>query len=193
MKLIYTIKVAPLVLLIIGMLPIIIQAAELDGHFSVEDKKYIVDYSFNSTCSESLILNICYDFGHLLNFAAQEHTKIKQIDLNGDQYTVVYEYNYLFYRNRTTYLKTIEPRTNRINFYMLDFAQNISILPNVVESYGYYEVTSDAQGHAVRYFQETILDTELRGFYLTYVRSRTEDFLRKFEDYIRGFEDNSLR
>jgi hypothetical protein len=76
---------------------------------------------------------------------------------------------------------------------MIDFAQNIGVLPNVVDSRGYYEVTSEGEGYAVRYFQETILDTYLEGFYLTYVRSRTEDFLSKFENYIRGFEDNSLR
>lgn len=184
---------APVTILIFGLPSVTIRAGALDSCFIVEDKKYVIDYCFHSTCSESLIMNICYDFEHLVNFAEQPHTEIRQDTSGLDFYVVIYDYQYLFYRSRSVYSKRMEPQQHRVFFRMIDFSQNIGVLPGVVDSYGYYEVTSDAEGCTVRYFQETSLDADLEGFYLTHVRSGTEAFLRKFENYIRGFEDTKSR
>jgi hypothetical protein len=159
----------------------------LDAFSIHDDTTYIVEYSFTTTCSESLLLDICYGFGHLLNFAARKHTTISELTSGEDWYTVVYEYRYLFYRSRSTYTKRIEPDRGRVSFEMIDFEQNIRVLPVVVRSSGFYEISCGDE-RVVKYYQTTVLDGELTGFCLHYVINRTERFLRDFETYVKKHE-----
>lgn len=159
----------------------------LDAFSVHDDTTYIVEYSFATTCSESLLLEICYGFGHLLNFATQEHMTISELTSGEGWYTVVYGYRYLFYRSRSTYTKRIEPDKGRVTFEMIDFEQNIRVLPVVVRSSGFYEIACGEE-RVVKYYETTVLDGELTGFCLDYVINRTERFLRDFEIYVKKHE-----
>jgi len=164
------------------------QAETLETFFKCEDTICVVEYTFTTTCAESLLLDICYDFIHLLNFAKQKHTKITQMDANDDRYTVIYEYSWLFYQSRSTYVKQLQRNLKRVIFEMIGFSQNVNIFPCVLKSDGYYEVGYYDLSRRVTYFQRTILDKKPTGFYLKYSAKATEDFLKNFESYVRKHE-----
>ncbi len=166
----------------------VVQADTLDVFFSCEDTIYIIEYTFSTTCGESLLLDICYDFGHLLNFANQKHTTITKMNAYDGCYTVIYEFSQFFYQSRSTYVKRLLPNLKRVYFEMIDFSQNIDIFPNVLKSYGYYEVGCNDLERKVIYYQKTILDKKPTGSYVAYTAKATEDFLKSFESYVRKHE-----
>lgn len=164
----------------------------LDTFFSYHDTKYIIEYSFTTTCSESLLFHICYDYKHLLKFASQEHTTIEKVESHNDWHTLCYQYRYLFYRSHSIYIKRLVLDTKSVTFHMIDFTQNIRIFPHVVKSSGYYAITCDGDERKVTYFQETVLDTKLSGFYLRFVIDKTQYFLKNFESYVKKWEVDTM-
>jgi hypothetical protein len=169
----------------------LLQGGALPAFFAHEGTKYTIKYAFTSTCSESMLLSICYDFGHVVDFAREVHTTISLVDSHDTWHTVAYEYHYLLYRSRSTYIKRLVLNESKVTFEMIEFDQNIKILPNVTVSAGCYEIGSEDGKRKVTYLQQTELDSELSGLCLRSIVRRTECFLRNLKDYVEKHETDS--
>lgn len=181
-------RIALLALLLISAMASSLDGETIDTVIRCDDTKYTIEYSFRTVCDESLLLNICYDYGHLVNFAAQKNLTIDKLMEGSDWHNVIYKYHYLFYRNSTTYTKRLLIDSSMVIFEMVDFSQNFGLFPKVIESRGHYRIERDVEGHRVEYYQETVLDREITGFYLDHLMKATNEFLNSFEDYVRSHE-----
>lgn len=181
-------RISLFILLMVCAIASFLDGETVDTVIRCDDASYTVEYSFLTVCGESLLLNICYDYGHLVNFAVQKNLTIEKLAEGSDWYNVVYEYHYLFYRNSTTYTKQLLTDSNIVVFEMVDFSQNFGLFPEVIESRGHYKIEEDDGGHKVEYYQEVVLDREFTGFYRNHLIKRTKEFLSNFENYIRSHE-----
>jgi hypothetical protein len=176
------------VLLMLCAISSFLEGETIDTVIRCDDTKYTVEYSFMTVCDESLLLNICYDYGHLVDFAVQKNLTIGKLAEGPDWHNVVYRYHYLFYRNSTTYTKRLLTDSSMVTFEMIDFTQNLGLFSKVTESRGHYRIERDGEGHRVEYYQETVLDREITGFYLDHLMKSTNEFLSSFENYVRSHE-----
>lgn len=167
------------------------QAQEVGSFLTCEDSIYKVEYTFTTRCKKNMLLEICFEFSHLIEFAKQKNTTIKLLESGENWYTVEYDYRYFIYTNNSIYKKTIIPQENLVKFEMINYSQNIGILPKVLAASGYYKVIANEKENEVTYYQKTILDRQMDRFYLKSVKRKTEEFFLNLKEYIEKFEDKN--
>jgi hypothetical protein len=67
---------------------------------------------------------------------------------------------------------------------MIDYNQNIDILPSIISSTGYYQVTQDSSGCLVRYYQSVALSRRIEGWYAKRLKKETLQFFEDLMHYI---------
>ncbi len=177
------------------LLPIIgisnAQAQEIDSFLFVKDSIYTVEYKFTTICPEDKLLEIFYDFSHLMKFARTKNTTIKQLEKGENWHNVQYDYHYFIYKSSAIYKKTIIPKDTLVKFELINYSHNIGIIPKVLAAFGYYKITHENEENLVTYYQETILEGPMQWFHLNLVKSQTKEFLTNLKDYVKKFEDRN--
>jgi hypothetical protein len=136
--------------------------------------------------SVSCVIQIIYDFKHLKHFL----TSADSIDLvreGTNWYEARFTYHYLIFQNKIIYRRILKKEENRVTFEMVSCEQNSKLLPKILFSNGYYEISADKECAWVTYFEESTLEPsrfEWKVFFLeTFVEKEAGRFLRELKKY----------
>lgn len=165
------------------------QAEEINSFLSFEDSTYTVDYTFTTTCGKDKLLEIYYQFSHLVKWVKQTNMTFRLLKSGENWYIVQYDYHFFAYKSSTVYKKTIMGEDNLVKFEMINYSSNFDLVPKVISSTGYYRITPQKNQNIVTYYQKTILAQPINWFYLKWVENQTRKFLLDMQDYTKKFED----
>ncbi|MCL6590196.1 MAG: hypothetical protein K6U80_09615 [Firmicutes bacterium] len=149
----------------------------------VEGASYVLEYSYTTKCPKDLLISILYDFDHLTRIATLAKT-IKLVDQGPNWYIVQYEYAYLGYHNRLSYLTTLEPDDNIVRYELIDFWQNIKLLPVPVSAKGYWKVIEGPEFNTIYDSQENIFEKPLSALAKLIMPKETMSYAARLEKYI---------
>ncbi len=150
-----------------------------------DDHTYEVVHRFETNCDRVQLLDILYDFSHLLEFMT-DVDRLEKSHETATSYRVTYSYKYLFYKSRLVFKKTKHEKESIIEFQLESNWDNVEFLPELVNVHGFWKVErgSAPDGWTVRYYQRSVFDDDIGFFYGKILKARTFKFLRSLERYI---------
>lgn len=158
------------------------QAKEFDYAFMHQDNAYSFRGNFFIQAEAECLLDRIFHFEHLAEFAAGA----KSIDLirHGENWhEVAYTYRkFLIFETHSTWRRTLKRAQQQVVFEMISNQNNLDLMPTVLSSKGYYQISAEADGYRVEYFQECRLKSSyLLAAYMNQLEKEAIKFLREFK------------
>jgi hypothetical protein len=157
--------------------------ADLRYDFSHDETNYRFEGTFRAPAKADCLLRILFEFDHLKNYVT--HTESATLEKSGEDWQeVTYQYRNLFYKARSTFLRTLNPAQNRVEYRLIHLEEGGMVRPDIRSISGYYGVTDEGGFRRVTFFQEGELGGGmLSGFYFNNAKKVAADFLREIEGY----------
>jgi len=138
------------------------------------------------------LMDVMYNFKHLSEYAIGA-SSIEWVR-NGDNcYEVTYTYRiFVIFENKSTWRRTLSNEEQKVIFEMISSENNISLMPQLLSSSGYYQIKREQVGYQVEYFQEcTVKPGPLKNSYIAMAREKAHEFLSELKKYIEETCDES--
>lgn len=164
------------------------EIGEINGanyEFIQEDTSYSFRGSFVIKAELNCLISIAYDFEHVIQYNSGAKS-IELIQQGENWYKVSYTYRKLIiFENTSIWRRTLKRDEQKILFEMISNKSNISIVPEVLSSLGYYQIKPEQEGYRVEYFQECKLKPGfLKDTYINKAKKEAIKFLLEFKKYV---------
>ena len=158
---------------------------------NLEDLRYSVEYWDYFECNADSLLNICFDPNHLRGYL-NKNLIMEIISDHDSTNTLSYVYNNQYYVNVSVYSRYIFPEHDSIWFTLEEFYQNIPLLADIKNMYGYYKISDHDTYSLLHYCQVIDIENEsyanrngigylIEGYYLKLYMKK---FIRNLKKYI---------
>ena len=160
------------------------QEDEIHYHFTQTDSGYSFYGSFKLFADPKCILAICFNPDDLIKLAPDA----KEVTLTGqgsDWNQLRYTYRkYLFFENSSVWNRQLDEDRFRVDFSLVWSENNLSIMPEIVSSSGFYQISLENDLVLVEYYQSCIItEVSLSGFYIDNMKKEAASFLQRFSEY----------
>ncbi len=161
------------------------QKQELDHEFIQNDNNYSVRGRFIVKAKFDCLMNVIFNFEHISKYASGAKS-LELIRQGENWYDVTYTYRkLLIFENQSTWRRTLKRDEGKVVFEMISSKNNLSIMPDVISSAGYYQIKNEKDSCLVEYFQECKLKPGLlKGTYINKAKKEAIKFLHEFKEYI---------
>ncbi len=176
------------ILFVLLSLPIILYGSQkkgLDYEFIQDGNYYSFQGSFIVKAEFDCLINVIYNFEHISKYASG--AKSIELARQGENwYEVTYTYRkLLIFENQSTWRRTLKRDEGKVVFEMISSKNNLSIIPDVISSAGYYQIKNEKDSCRVEYFQECKLKPGLlKNTYINKAKKEAIKFLQEFKEYI---------
>lgn len=176
------------ILVALVCMPIILSGSqnhEFNYEFIQDGNRYSFRGSFIVTADSNCLIDVIYHFEHISKYTAG--AKSIELSRQGENwYEVTYTYRkFIIFENQSTWRRTLQRDKDKIVFEMISSTNNLSIIPDVISSTGYYQIKKEKDSCRVEYFQECQLKPGLlKGTYINNAKKEAIKFLREFKAYI---------
>jgi hypothetical protein len=169
-------------------LPIILSGSqndEFDYEFIQDGNRYSFRGSFVVTADRNCLIDVIYNFEHISKYATDAES-VELVQQGQNWYEVTYTYRkFLILENKSTWRRTLKRDEQKVIFEMISSENNVSLMPQLLSSSGYYQIKLEKEGYQVEYFQECKLKTGiLKDAYINQAKKVAIKFLREFKQYI---------
>ena len=169
-------------------LPIILSGSqnnEFDYEFIQDGNCYSFRGSFIVQAERDCLIDVIYNFEHISKYATDaESVEFVRQGENWNEVTYTYR-KFLVLENKSTWRRTLNRDEQKVVFEMISSKNNVSFMPQLLSSSGYYQITPEKEGYKVEYFQECKLKTGLlKDAYISQAKKEAIKFLREFKEYI---------
>ncbi|MCF7913241.1 MAG: hypothetical protein K9M99_11975 [Candidatus Cloacimonetes bacterium] len=131
------------------------------------------------------LLKIVFDFNHIVDYALTAKS-LELVQQGENWYDVAFIYqDMLVLENQSVWRRTINRAEKIITFKMISTSNNMSVIPELLSSSGYYQFKPANDGCLVEFFQEFRLSPGLLNE--AYYRKAEKEgikFLRVFKDFL---------
>ena len=153
--------------------------------FLRDDNSYSFRGSFHVCADPECLIQVIYKFEHISKYTSGARS-IEIIREGDNWYEVRYVYRrYIIFENTSSWRRILKQDEQKVVFEMISNESNLDILPEILSSNGYYQITPGEKSCRIEYYQECTLK---KGFFRESFIKRAEDeaveFLRVFLDYI---------
>lgn len=161
------------------------QKNEFDYEFIQEGNSYSFLGSFIVQAEQDCLIDVIYNFEHISKYTAGAES-IELVQQGENWLEVTYTYRkFLIFENKSTWRRTLRWDENKVVFEMRSSENNMSIMPQLLSSTGYYQLKPEKEGCRVEYCQECQLKTGLlKTAYMNQAKKDAIKFLREFKEYI---------
>ena len=142
-----------------------------------------INYYMPISSAPEKVLDICFSYSHIKNYI-NDLVKMIIINDNGDSYTVQYQFKFLLYLNNTTYEKYYDRQENKVSFILKSFSQNLHIIPNLIASYGYYDIIKNNNHLTLHYYESMTIDKEIKPKDLAFSKMQITSYFKNMKKYI---------
>jgi hypothetical protein len=166
------------------------QKAGIEYNFTKDDSSYSFRGSFIVNNDFDCLLDVVYKFEHISKFTSGAKS-IKLRRRGENWYEVTYTYRkLLIFENKSTWRRTLKREKGRVVFEMVSNKNNLSIIPEVLSSTGYYQVKPDDNGFRIEYCQGCVLKPGLlKNAYIRQAKKEAIKFLALFKKYVEKICD----
>jgi hypothetical protein len=177
-----------IIIVVLFSLPILLygsQKKELDYEFIQEDTYYSFQGSFIVKAEPDCLINLVFNYKNMSKYSLG--AKSIELGRQGENwYEVIFTYRKLIiFENQSTWRRTLKRDEGKVVFKMISSRNNLSIVPKMLSSTGYYQIISVKEGCRVEYFQECKLEPGfLKASYMNQAKKEAIKFLRVFKEYI---------
>ncbi|MCF7920162.1 MAG: hypothetical protein K9N06_09655 [Candidatus Cloacimonetes bacterium] len=170
----------------------ILAAASLFAAEISPEYEFIQDdssYSFRSRiavkATPECLLNLIYDFTRIPEYSVGVKS-LEMVNEGENWYDVSFIYqNLLLLKNYSLWRRTMQREKNRIFFEMLDNSNNLSFIPELLASHGYYQILPEEDGCIVEIYQQCILQSCLiDGVYIHKAEEEAKKFMEVFREFL---------
>jgi hypothetical protein len=170
-------------------LPIILpgsQNNEFDYEFIQDGNCYSFRGSFIVQAERDCLIDVIYNFEHISKYTAGAES-IELVRQEENRYEVTYTYRkFLILENKSTWRRTLKRDEQKVIFEMISTKNNVSFMPQLLSSSGYYQIKPENEGYQVEYFQECKLKPGLlKSTYINQAKKEAIKFLQEFKEYIK--------
>jgi len=136
-------------------LPVIlpgIQNSEFDYEFIQDGNCYSFRGSFIVQAKCDCLIDVVYNFEHISKYATDaESVEFVRQGENWNEVNYTYR-KYLIFENKSTWRRTLKRDEQKVVFEMLSSQNNLTIMPKLLSSTGYYQIKPEKEGYRVEYF-----------------------------------------
>ena len=158
---------------------------DLDYKFTQADSSYTFYGSFKVKAEPDCLINLIYNFDNISDYSSAAES-IELIRAGNDWYEITFTYRkYLFFEHQSTWRRTLNRKKHKVDFIMISNSNNLSMIPEMVFSSGYYQIKPKEEYCQVLYFQTcTLTPGILMDTYMRAGKEAAIDFLQEFKEYI---------
>ena len=174
-------------------LPILLYGSEqkeFDYEFIQEDAYYSFRGSFFVKTDPDCLINLIYNFKNISKYSSGAKS-VELVRQGENWYEVTFIYRkLLIFENQSTWRRILKRDEGKVVFEMISSKNNLSIMPDVIFSAGYYQFKNEKDSCRVEYFQECKLKPAiLKGTYIRKAKKEAINFLQQFKEYIESTFD----
>jgi hypothetical protein len=176
------------ILIILVCLPLLLSGAknkDFTYEFDQGEDSCTFKGNFTIKAVPDSMLEIAYDINHIAEYTLSAKS-LALVQQGENWYDVVYTYqDLLLFENQSVWRRTINRAENIIAFEMISTCNNLTIIPELLSSTGYYQFKTDNDSCLVEFFQEFQLSPGL--FNEAYYRKAEKEgikFLGVFKDFL---------
>ena len=145
---------------------------------------YTFQGSFLAFSNRDCLLDILYDFDHLRKFVTSPNS-FSLLQRGDNWYDFCCTYRVLHSENKLVYRKTLRKKERKVTFEMISGRQDIKLIPEVLASFGYYEIMPEKDGDQVVYLhQDRLSPSFCRKIYLYLAQKEAVKFLEGLKTYV---------
>jgi hypothetical protein len=149
------------------------------------DSSYEFYGSFYVKAEPDCLINLIYNFDNISDYSSRAES-VELIRRGNGWYEIKFTYRkYIFFKHQSTWRRTLDRKRYKVDFIMIANSNNMSMIPEMVSSSGYYQIKSNKENCQVLYYQTCTLKP---GFLLdAYINAGEEeaiDFIQEFKEYI---------
>ncbi len=192
------IKIWSTIVLIIVLIPDQLFAQEpndIKYKFTQTDSSYTFYGSFRAKVPTKCLLDISFNYNHIKALAL-DAKEVSLIDQGSNWNQISYTYRkFIFFINTTVWHRVFSEEDQRVDFTLLSSENNRKIMPRLVASSGYYQVTREEEYSNMEYYQQCQLtEKSITKLYINKVKKNAIKFMYKFSEYASTFcSDSTLQ
>lgn len=158
---------------------------ELNYEFVQKENYYSYTANLFIAADPDCLIDLIYNFENISKYSSgAKSIELVQHHESGYDVTFIYQ-KLIFIENESTWRRTLSPDKRKIAFEMLPNETNISWVPQIIYSSGYYQITSIENGSLVEYYQECELEHgALQDMYIRKAKKEAIQFLNTFEHFL---------
>ncbi len=157
---------------------------EIIWNFTRSDTGYFFNGSFKLIADPACVLNLCFEYDHIRALAPDAQAVTLE-DMGPCWNRIAYVYRkYYIFRNKSLWNRVLDTTKQRVDFTLLSSINNLSVMPVMISSSGYYKVSSRNDTTTVEYYQQCRLrGAPLTSFYMKKAEEEALHFMQRFYEY----------
>lgn len=157
---------------------------EFDYEFVQQDTYYSFRAGFPVKCDPDSLIELIYPFKNISNYSSAQAVELVREGDNWYEVTFIYRKFFIF-ENQSTWRRTLKRNEGKIVFEMISSKNNLSIMPDIMSSTGYYQIIKDKDGYREEYLQECRLKPGLlKAAFIDQAKKEAIKFLQEFKEYV---------
>jgi len=160
--------------------------------FTQTDSTYSFSGSFTLKANPNCLLDICFKHEHI-RALAPDAKEVVLIDERNNWNQISYTYQkFIYFENKSVWNRKLDKENKRVDFTLISSKNNHAIMPKMVSSSGYYQISLEDEEIIVKYFQQCKLtNSSLTNLYLNKVKKEAIQFMYRFLEYANTNCENS--
>jgi hypothetical protein len=160
------------------------EANDIQYEFAQTDSSYSFYGTFKIKAYPECLLDICFGYRHICELVPDaKEVRLMNQGINWNQISYTYQ-KYILFENISVWYRKISREKQRVDFNLISSKNNMAIMPKVISSSGYYQITKQDENATVEYYQQCrITKSSMTRSYLGRVQKEAIQFLRRFSDY----------
>jgi len=153
--------------------------------FIQADSSYTFHGSFKVKAEPDCLINLIYNFDNISDYSSAAES-IELIREGNDWYEITFTYRkYVFFEHQSTWRRSLDRKKYKVDFIMIANNNNLSMIPEMVSSSGYYQIKPEEDRCQILYYQAcTLTPGILLDVYMNAGKEAAIEFLQEFKEYI---------
>lgn len=163
----------------------LVNGREIQNHYKMEQNGngYNFSFDFESTLTKDSILNILFNFEHLVKYSSQIN-RMEVLSSEKNSYVVSFFLKYLFYTSESVFRRTLLPDKDMVLIEMLNFTHNSAVIPEILKARIEYRVIQKERGVQIFYNQQCLLNKQINWIYMKILESKINESIKQLQQYI---------
>ncbi|MBI9053368.1 MAG: hypothetical protein JEY96_06090 [Bacteroidales bacterium] len=161
--------------------------------FTQTDSTYSFSGSFKIKANPNCLLDICFQHEHI-SALAPDAKEVLIKDQGNDWNQISYTYQkFIYFENKSVWNRKFDKENMRVDFTLISSKNNHAIMPKMVSSSGYYQISMKDEEITVKYSQQCQLTkSSITNLYLNRVKKEALQFMYRFLKYANTICNDSL-
>jgi hypothetical protein len=180
-------NILTLIFLMLYLIPCFSRAGEdenIEYEFILTDSCYSFCGRIKIRADAKCLLDLTFNFNHI-RALVPDAKEVLLLDHDSDSCVVQYTFQkFLFFVNTSVWKRVLDKPERKVKFSLVSSENNLSIMPELLYSTGYYHVIQQNGYVVMEYFHECrVTEKSITRLYLNRLKDEAIKFMYRFSDY----------